>query len=241
MLLFAEEEIAGNDASFRSVLHPKQEAVLSSNIRSTILKVYKEMGEECQQGDVLIEMDKTLFDSLYKKALAIKERALITLDNKKILYNDGSIPLSELKDAEVSVAIAEHDLEVAEHEKESCTVVSPYDGQISSVFIGEHEVVQPGSPLIEVVNNDILIAKFLVPAVFVHTIATGKKVVIHFPQHDMTANAVVSHIDSVIDSSSSMLKVYAELDNKQRKLKGGMVGSVILHASSSESKEEKRK
>jgi len=113
-------------------------------------------------------------------------------------------------------------LELARHELAGCTVCAPYDGHIARVLVHEHERVERGAPLIEVVDDRVLLAKFLVPSALFRCVEKGRELRLTVNETGGTAAAKVSHIAAVLDPASVTFEVHAEIDNATGELRAGM-------------------
>lgn len=212
-------------SKFRIVLDPRHKTTLSSEISSSVKEINKEMGDSFQSGDLLIKLDDRIFRANYKKASFLLEKAKELLSAKQELYKDNVASTFELKAAQAEVAIAELDLETAKKELEACIIKAPYQGHIDNLLIYQHEIIQVGQPLIEIVNDKTLLAKLLLPSSYFNKIHVGKVLKIDLKETDFEVSAIITHIDAVIDPASSMFKVFAEIDNREGKLRAGMTGT----------------
>jgi len=210
------------------ILAPRHKTMLSSEVASVIKMVSKKMGEPFKEGEVLIQLDDAVFRGQHSKAQAEVQRAETDLNAKQQLFNDGAASLAELKEAEAQVASAHAELILAEKNLNSCTLKAPYAGKVVNLNFEEHELVQPGEELIEIVDDAILVAKFLLPSVFLNRINIDDTIDIFIKEANLTVPATIKRISAVIDPSSSTIKVDAEVDNTTQKLKSGMTGTLTM-------------
>lgn len=128
----------------------------------------------------------------------------------------------ELNKAERETALARGRLELARHELVGCTVRSPYAGRIARVLVHAHERVERGAPLVEIVDDRVLLAKFLVPSALFQCLERGCAMHITVNETGGTVAAKVSHITAVLDPASVTFEVHAEIDNAGGELRAGM-------------------
>ncbi|SCA63672.1 Uncharacterized protein SCG7109_AV_00040 [Chlamydiales bacterium SCGC AG-110-M15] len=214
----------GMSRAYRVVLAPRHTTILSAEIASSVRSISKEMGDRFNSGEVLIQLDDRLFKAKRNKARFLLERAQEQLSAKQQLYDDNVASAFELKDAEASEAVAELDMETADKELASCYIRSPYQGHVDKLLVNEHEIVQPGQPLIEIVDDKTLLAKLLIPSSYFNKIQQGQTLMIDIKETGSQAQAIVTHIGAVIDPASSMFKIYAEVNNHEGKFRSGMTG-----------------
>lgn len=209
---------------FQAVIDPLYRTNLSAEIQSPVTKINKRLGESFQKGDLLIQLDDVVYESNFKKASAMLNKAKVELDGKKQLFNDHVASLFELKEAEANVAVAEADVATAQRDLNSTKILAPYDGRVVSLSIEENELPKIGTEIIEIVYDDTLLAKLLIPASLLKQFNIGDSFTITISQIDLPVKAKIKRIGSVIDPSSETVKIEAEIENKNHELKPGMTG-----------------
>ena len=218
----------GIPTEYRIVLDPRQRTTLSAEVNSKIKEISREMGDAFNAGDVIIRLEDKIFRAIHKKTKYLLQRAQEQLRAKRELFDDNVASSFELKNAQAELAVAEADLETAAKDLESCTITAPYSGHIDNILVNQHETIQVGQPIVEVVNDKTLLGKLLVPSYFFNKIKLGQSLTISLKETKGDVNAVITHIGAVIDPSSSMFKVFAEVDNRDGSLRAGMTGTTSL-------------
>jgi multidrug resistance efflux pump len=134
----------------------------------------------------------------------------------------------ELRQAERDVVIARGNREIAADELDACTIEAPYDGRVARVLVNEHELVDRGTPVIEVVDDSVLLARFLLPSSLFRAVRVGQELNLTIDEARENMVVKVSHIAAVLDAASVTFEVYAEVTNPAGKLRAGMNGSLSL-------------
>lgn len=130
----------------------------------------------------------------------------------------------DLAEAEREQALAQARLEAARDELAACTVTAPYGGRVARVLVHEHEFVQRGMPVIEVVDDTVLRAKFLLPSSLFRDVHVGQVLTLTVVETGETVDVTVAHVAAVLDAASATFEVYAEVDNRAGALRAGMNG-----------------
>lgn len=216
------------ESSIRVILSPKQEAMLASKIVSEVVDLPKEMGDSFKKGELLVGLDDTAFAANVSKTETILERARVEYEAKQQLYSDGSISLSELTQAKADLAAAEADNVNAQDQLDACHIIAPFDGRIVNLYVNKYETVQPNRALIELVDDNVLYAQFLVPSKNLQNIRVGELVNIKVIETDTIISSEISHISPVIDPSSSLIKVFSTVENGLGLLRSGMKGYAYI-------------
>lgn len=215
------------------ILEPKDRAVISAEIASPVVRVFKLMGESFEEGDILMKLEDTIYKAavLRGEALVVKGEALFNA--KQQLFIDHISSLVELKDAEAQLASARAELALAQKQLRATTIRAPYRGKVVAVNLLPNELPQPGQPLIEILGDSVLVAKMLVDSMSLNDVKLGNKMDILIRETGQTVQAEIVRIGSVIDPASSTIKVDAEIDNSNRQLIAGMTGITTLTANKS--------
>lgn len=126
------------------------------------------------------------------------------------------------------LALAQGHRDLAGDELDACTIRAPYAGRMARVLVNEHEYVQRGTPLVEVVDDTVLRAKFLLPSELFQSVRMGQELRLTVTETPQTVVVKVTHIAAVLDPASVTFEVYAEVDNADGSLRAGMNGMVNL-------------
>ena len=194
------------------------------------------MGDPFKKDDILIKLDDDIFKSNYEKAkgLIIKHQA--ALEAKKQLFQDRIASQFELREAEADLANSKAELTLARKNLKASVIKAPYDGKVVELSIEEHELSRSGKELIEIVDDHVLLARFLIPSSLLNQLYIGKPIYITMNNYDKEIVAKLFRIGSVIDPSSSLIKVEAKIDNDEGILRSGMTGTAYFT-----SEEERKK
>lgn len=136
---------------------------------------------------------------------------------------------ADLAAARQALDTARADLRIARHQLEACTVRAPFPGRVTRVLINPHEWVERGTPLIEVLDDTALRARFLLPANAFTRVRIGQQIAIDIAGAYEPAAARITHISPGIDPASQTFEVFARIDNEGRALSPGLRASFNLH------------
>ena len=134
----------------------------------------------------------------------------------------------ELIGAKRELVVATGKLDIAREQLEACTMAGPWAGRVKRVLVNEHELVQRGTPVIEVIDDRILLAKFLLPSSVFRSVCVGQELRLTVNEVSATVAMKVSHIAAALDPASVTFEVHAEVDNADGRLRAGMNGTVHL-------------
>lgn len=210
-----------------AVLEAHRITVLSALVRSPVAKIHKQMGDQFEEDEVLIELDNKEYDIQYAKAKALLKRNSALYDNKKKLYDQNIVSLSEVVEAEANQEVAKADFDQAQLNLENTVVKAPYAGKVKKVYLQEGELAKYGSELIEIISDKKLVANILLPASYKGKIQRGDLFKVSFQESDQPVEAVVERVSQVVDPASGTIKVEASIENPDTTLHSGMTGWAV--------------
>lgn len=179
---------------------------------------------------------------------AIIQRNLMEDDLKRIseLYQRGAVSQEQFEKAQAAFKAAEENVRMAEaglkqakavlgdaqSYKRETVIKAPFEGEIAKLLLEEGERIQtmPPTPILALVNYDKVDVQFSVTEREVGVISEGMpcQVVLDAFPHS-TIEATVTRVVPVLDASTRTFTVKVRLDNKDHKIKPGMMARVVLN------------
>lgn len=139
-----------------------------------------------------------------------------------------STSAKELISAKRELVVAKGRLDIAVEQLEACTLSGPWTGRVARVLVKEHELVGRGAPVIEVIDDRVLLVKFLLPSSVFRSVHIGQELNLLVVEASETVVVKVSHIAAALDPASVTFEVHAEADNAAGNLRAGMNGWLSL-------------
>lgn len=179
---------------------------------------------------------------------AIIQRNLMEDDLKRIseLYQRGAVSQEQFEKAQAAFKAAEENVRMAEaglkqakavlgdaqSYKRETVIKAPFEGEIAKLLLEEGERIQtmPPTPILALVNYDKVDVQFSVTEREVGVISEGMpcQVILDAFPHS-TIEATVTRVVPVLDASTRTFTVKVRLDNKDHKIKPGMMARVVLN------------
>lgn len=222
LLLFLAAEIP--EESYHIVLDPKERTKLVARVSSPVEEIKKRMGDTFEKDEVLLLLESAIFEALLQKSEAEVKKTDAALTSKKALFEDHSASQFELNEAEYNFANAKSGLAVAKESYDGTKIVGPYEGKVVAVYVEVGETPKVGDILMETINDETLLARFLVSSKM--KLQVGQEISIKLDETGETLEAKIKRISPDIDPSSGTIKVEAEIDNKEGHFKAGSSGEV---------------
>lgn len=179
---------------------------------------------------------------------AIIQRNLMEDDLKRIneLYQRRAVSQDQFEKAQAAFKAAEENVRMAEaglkqakavlgdaqSYKQETVVKAPFEGEIAKLLLEEGERIQtmPPTPILALVNYDKVDVQFSVTEREVGVISEGMPchVILDAFPHS-TIEATVTRVVPVLDASTRTFTVKVKLDNRDHKIKPGMMARVVVN------------
>ncbi len=158
------------------------------------------------------------------------------LDQLKLLAEKASLEIEqaqlEFELAQTTRSLKENDVQMAEHGIAQRRVTAPLAGFVAQVHRHQGEWVQPGQTILRMLRLDRLRAEGLVSAQAVSSELNGRPVRLTVKQGDQAAeyDGRIVFVSPEIDPVNGQVRVWAEIDNTDLKLRPGLHGSMTIRA-----------
>lgn len=140
------------------------------------------------------------------------------------LLGKGLVSREEHDTAAQALAAADARLRLARVRVELRTLRAPFAGVLGFRQVSEGALVQPGNPIVTLDAIDSLRADFAVPETLAGLLVQGTQVTARsaaWPQQAFTGT--ITLVDTRVDPGTRAVTVQARIDNRDRKLKPGML------------------
>ena len=152
------------------------------------------------------------------------------LQSARTLYERGAISQIDLQTAEAAHEAAQGQLAAARAQAASASesarrasITSPIGGEVSGRHVNQGEVVNPGDPLITVVNTSELELAGQVPVQSAARVQRGQKVEFTVDAYPGQAfEGVVARVEPTADPATRQVGVYLRLPNPNGRIVGGV-------------------
>lgn len=183
-----------------------------------VQRVYVEVGQYVEEGEVLAEMER-----------AQQELAVLRAQNAYDLALISGTPNAQRE--------AELDLKVAQANLENTTIRAPFSGVVTAVNIEEGEHASANSVVVSLLDNSIFYADILVDELDMHQIRLGQGAIVKVDAlGGMPLMGSVSQIGMIAQSSGGVttVPVTIRIANGPSDLRVGYSASVIIEVEKAE-------
>jgi|694.fasta_scaffold113333_3 RND family efflux transporter MFP subunit len=212
----------------RAQLRPVRYTTLSAEIGAVVQSVLVKEGERFAPGAALIVLDCGLHEAQRAKSVAELAGAQRSLEANQRLAELNAAGLMELDLAKNTVEKSQAEMRISETQLSKCEIKAPFTGIVAEQRIREKQYVQPGTPLVDVLDDSGYELEFLAPSTWMSRLRVGMVVRIQIDEVRRNGWARIARISPRIDPVSQSIKVTANLEGPVADLKAGMSGRLQL-------------
>ncbi len=200
---------------------------LSAEVSGPIQNIPYNEGSQVQKGDVLVEIDSESIRSLLHR----DQQNVVTIERKFNRYhkleNEGLISKQELDDLENDLIAAKESLNTTRLQFKKSSPKAPISGTIDRIYVDRGEYVDPGMPLLRLVQIEKLKVIADVPEKDVPFLKVGQSVeIISAAINNLSSPPLTGTIEHIAFSANSTTRTYRTkiiIDNSSNQLRPGMI------------------
>lgn len=160
------------------------------------------------------------------------KNAELNLNSAKSNYN--TTVGNNQASAQAAVESAKATLDIASNSLNNTQIISPISGYVASRNGNVGQIAAAGSPLFSIKNSEMVNIEISVTESVIPYITTDTKAIINVETANIKhIEGIVSAVNTVKSQQTGMYTVRIKIDNKDEKLKIGMMADVILQTQSS--------
>jgi membrane fusion protein, multidrug efflux system len=223
----SQAQMLRDDISAIGSLLPNDNADISAETGGRIIEVLAKDGARVEAGAELFKLDGEVLAAEIRDAEARLQLAEASYRRNETLRNSRNVAASTFEAAAAEREQARAAVELAKVRQAKLIVRAPFAGVLGFNRVSLGAYVTAGQALTTLSSIDTLKVSFSVPELFFTAVKTGGSV-------EVTADAVpgetfpakVAAINPQIDANGRALQILAQLDNKDLKLRPGMLARV---------------
>ena len=144
-------------------LYAVQQSKVAFQIGGKVQTISVDIGDKVEKGTVLAELDNREILANLNQADAKYKLAEQLLERFKDLKAQGHISIQELDKAESDFAVAKSQQDFYQVKLEQTKILAPFNGLIQSRYLDEGTVINPGLPVLEILDSEKVEAHIAMP------------------------------------------------------------------------------
>lgn len=218
----------GEPREIRAQLAPRRYTTLAAEIGAKVSRIAVIEGGGFRAGQLLVQFDCAMQQAQLDKAKAMLSGADRTWTANKRLAELNSVGRMELDLSEAEVLKNRAEVSSVAVALSKCAIAAPFSGRVSEQKVREQQFVQPGQPLLEIIDDSVLELEFIVPSRWLTWIKPGHVFQVAIDEVGKSYPARVQRIGARVDPVSQSIKLVASIQGSFPELIAGMSGRVTM-------------
>ncbi len=217
--------IDGNiDIPYSGTIEESESAQLSFSVVGNVSKVLVSEGDRVSKGQLLAYINDATYRNALETMLAAEKQAEDAYNRLLPMYKNGSLQEIKFVEVETGLQQAKSAVSIARSSLNDCRLYAPISGVVGKRAIEPGMSSIPNMTYLTIINIDKVYAKVSVSEGEISSIARGEEAKVKIRALDNTEfTGKVEEIGIIADPVAHTYKVKIALNNKDRKLKPGMI------------------
>ena len=202
---------------------------LTAQISDTVQKVHFTDGTEVEAGTILVTLTNAEELANVSGALASYTEARQQFERTKPLVDKGALSQASMDAATRDLDEATARLNAARARAGDYVITAPFAGLLGLRQVSPGTLVSPGTEITTLDDITIIKLDFSIPERFISILRPGQEIAAKAAAYpDMEFRGIVKTINSRVNPVTRAVAVRAEIDNRERYLRPGMLLTVDL-------------
>jgi membrane fusion protein, multidrug efflux system len=200
-------------------------AVISAPMAGQLVEFPMADGDAIQEGQLLARFNCAQQEAVLARAQAELVKRQDLLKTQQALKSLNVYSKAEYTTAQNDVGVAKADVTVAETAVGNCAVKAPFAGRVAATSVRNHQFVQAGAPLLDLVDERDLELEFIVPSPWLAWLKPGAAARVLISETGQAYVANITRISGKVDAASQTIKIYGRINGDTGALLPGMSGT----------------
>lgn len=202
---------------------------VTAKISNRVTAIRFREGQQVRAGDVLVEFDGEQARANVAAAEAELRDSRSQFNRSRELFATKALSEAQLDQLQAALSTAEARLAGARSQLNDTIIRAPFAGRVGLRNVSVGSFVSPGTVITTLDDTSIIKLDFSVPEVFLAQLREGLEITSRTTAYaDEAFKGKVSSIDNRLDPVSRAVLVRARIDNRDGRLKPGMLMTVRL-------------
>ncbi len=202
---------------------PVRGANLSAQESGPVVKLAVAKGELVSRGDIILEQDRRILKAEMQSAASNLETQSYNVDKVRKLNQAGKISRMELLNAESLYEQAKAMASVSHDRYQRAAIKAPFDGIIVERYVELGQLVQPGQPVVRIIDPSRLKLEAYLTDEEVPWVLVGSQAMVELAEQDETVFGEVTWVALEADRMTGKFKMELEIPNPQGHLRSGVI------------------
>lgn len=212
----------------RGSVESKRNVLISSETGGKVERVYVKEGQEVKQGQTLIALEADVLRNRIATLRTQLELAETIYKRQAKLWEKNIGTEIQYLEAKNRKETLERELSTAYSQLDQSIIKAPFSGVIDEIPAREGEMMQPGMPVIRLLNPNEMYLDADVSEKYIGRFKTGDKVEIYFPSQGEKLLSEISSVSGVLNKENRTFSVEVQLPKAEFTIKPNQVAVMKL-------------
>ena len=215
----------------RVLLIPERETTIVAQMIGTVDRLGGDLGSAFKAGTILVRFNCNEQRAKLNMAKAEFNSADEQYRAKKRLQALGGAGEVEVSLARAALEKTQAQIDLGSAQLSQCAIHAPFSGRVSRLHVRQHQGVNIGQPLMDIVSDGPLEVKLNAPSRWLAWMKKGSRFEIEIDETGKRYPATISAINSRVDPVSQSIEVEGRVTGAFPELLAGMSGNARFDAS----------
>ena len=200
-------------------LKSRKNVVILSEFQGALKNLFVREGQLVKKGELLAEINDSGLKEQLDQMLIQANYTKDNFDRIKRLWEKNIGSEMQFLKAKSDFETNNKMVEQIRDQLSKTKIYAPFDGEIDEIISNLGSNLVPGSPILRVVNLDIIYAEAQVPEKYVSSIELGTEALVSIPLLNKEVTSKIVQSGNFINPNNRTFRVEAPVENKDKKIK----------------------
>ena len=200
-------------------LKSRKNVVILSEFQGALKNFFVREGQLVKKGELLAEINDSGLKEQLDQMLIQANYTKDNFDRVKRLWEKNIGSEMEFLKAKSDFETNNKMVEQIRDQLSKTKIYAPFDGEIDEIISNLGSNLVPGSPILRVVNLDIIYAEAQVPEKYVSSIELGTEALVSIPLLNKEVTSKIVQSGNFINPNNRTFRVEAPVENKDKRIK----------------------
>ena len=209
---------------------PNQQATIFSKVAGTLERIYVDMGDRAEEGQMLALIDTTELAQQFQQASATYQNAMLTYKRMKELSEQNLVSRQDLDNSEAAMKVAKANNDGAKTRLGYAHITAPFSGHVTKRFLDAGASVTANNvTLFTLMDLEAMKVIVNVQEKDVPTITIGREAAVTvdaYPGREFRGR--IARFSNALDLATRTMAIEVDIPNKDHLLKPGMFATVVI-------------
>ncbi len=200
-------------------LKSRKNVIILSEFQGTFRNLFVREGQLVKKGELLAEINDSGLKEQLDQMLIQANYTKDNFDRVKRLWEKNIGSEMKFLKAKSDFETNNKMVEQIRDQLSKTKIYAPFDGEIDEIISNLGSNLVPGSPILRVVNLDIIYAEAQVPEKYVSSIELGTEALVSIPLLSKEVTSKIVQSGNFINPNNRTFRVEAPVENKDKRIK----------------------